>query len=92
MPVCLPGYAAEAALVATPRPYGGALGRLATVAGRAVVAQLSPCDPCDICGDERAGGGVRPPPMACPVGERCCGRIIDGRCVGQCVAINAKCP
>ena len=86
----LPGYAAEASLSTTQRVYRGLPNRSAAGARPTIVAQLSPCDPCDICGD--GGGGQPPPPMACRVGEKCCGVIIDNRCVfGRCQPINTQC-
>lgn len=89
----LPGYAAAASLSRTGRFYGGVLSRPVAGAGPTVGAQLSPCDPCDICGDEGSGGGPRPEPTPCPRDERCCGFIKDGRCVaGQCVPHTAPCP
>jgi hypothetical protein len=33
-----------------------------------------------------------PPPPPCPVGQRCCGAVIDNECVGQCWPEDNPCP
>jgi hypothetical protein len=86
------GYAAEASLSTTRRFYRGVFCRPVAGPGPTVVAQLSPCDPCDICGDEGSGGGGQRLPSACPHDKpQCCGRVVNGRCDGQCISANAHC-
>jgi hypothetical protein len=85
--MALPRFAAEASLYTASRSYRKARSAPAATAAPTVIAQQ---DPCALPG---GGGGVRPQPMACPVGERCCGIIRDGRCIlGPCVAANQACP
>jgi hypothetical protein len=82
MPV--PGYAAEASLQATNRSYRAVRRGRAVSTHPTVVAQHDPCD--------MGGGGVRPIPMACPVGQRCCGSIRQGECIGRCWPSDQPCP
>jgi hypothetical protein len=35
---------------------------------------------------------VPPPPPACPSGQRCCGAIVGGECLGDCWPIGNPCP
>jgi len=82
----LPNYFAAASLYRTSRSYSTARSVPPAHAGRTVIAQH---DPCALAG----GDGVVPQPMPCPVGERCCGIIRDGRCIlGPCVSRNERCP
>jgi hypothetical protein len=83
----LPGYAAETSLYMPSRPYLMTRNVSEADAHPTLIAQH---DPCAMPGG--GGGGVPPPPGPCPSGRKCCGSVVNGRCVGQCVPNNARCP
>ncbi len=51
-----------------------------------------------LCGQETFDGPCPavqpppPPPKPCPNGQRCCGSVSDGTCIGQCWPNNQPCP
>jgi hypothetical protein len=83
--MALPGYVAETSLYTPGRSYG-ATRSVAANAHQTLIAQH---DPCAMPG---GGGGASLPPGPCPPGRKCCGNVVNGRCVGQCVPNNAQCP
>lgn len=82
----LPGYAAAASLYTTSRSYRTVRsGPVGGDVGATVIAQHDPCD-------RGGGGGVVVPSGPCPRGQKCCGGVVNGRCLDQCVPMNADCP
>lgn len=83
--MALPKFVGAASIYISGASYRTADVRSETVNGSVAIAQHDPCA-------RSGGGGVILPPTPCPRGRKCCGNVVNNKCIGQCVPNDAACP